>query len=275
VTLQKVAANHLSTRFLEFIRGRAVGGTPASVCWKATLTITVTIPAGTLSQPFFYWDGGGGSVVPLSISGPTATAAIPWDTCTWASGEGFLALPNASQAVDAADFTVTATLDVDLTTQVTSIVPAAPPPPVTVTTPVIPVSGADLAPTIAVFGPQVLKLSASDEQIRLIVNASNEGLLSASLGGVSLGTVNLRAGNNDVRFAVPKGALAAVRRSATPSNVLTLTPTATNGTAIGTPVTRTVSIEPTKAVKNVVAKTAPVKKTPAKPTPAKKTKSAK
>jgi hypothetical protein len=275
LTSQKVTANHLSTRYLEFVRGPSSGGTPASVCWKATLGISVNIPPGTLSQPVFYWDGGGGSPVPLAVNGNTATGSIPWDTCTWLSGEGFLGLPNASTTVDAADFTVTAWLVVDTTTQVTSILPATPPPPATVTGPVIPVSSADLAPTIAVFGPQVLTLSASDQEIRLIVNASGQGLLSASLGPISLGTVSLRAGNNDVRFTIPKGTLAAVRRSASPSNVLTLTPTATNGTAIGTPVTRTVSIEPTKAVKKVVVKKVPVKKTPVKKTPAKKTKSAK
>ncbi len=267
VTAQKVAVNHLSTRYLQFSRGPASGGSPATVCWKATLSISVTIPAGSLSQPVFYWDGGGGSAVPLSVNGSTATASLPWDTCTWASGEGFLALPNASQAVDAADFGVSATLTVDPTTQVTSITPLTPPPHVPVTSPVISVSSADVAPTIEVFGPQLLTLSASDSQIRLIVNASGQGLLSAALGPLSLGTLSLRAGNNDLRFAVPKGTLAAVRRAASPSNVLTLTPTATNGTAIGTAVTRTVSIEATKK--------APAKKTPAKKTPTKKTKSAK
>ena len=263
VTAQKVAVNHLSTRFLQFNRGRALGGTAGSACWKATLSLTVTIPAGTLSQPVFYWDGAGSSTVPLSVNGNQATASIPWDTCTWASGEGFLALPNASLNVDAADFNVSATLSVDSTTPVTSILPSAPPPPVTVTSPVISVSSADVAPTIEVFGPQLLKLSADDIQIRLIVNASGQGLVSATLGPLALGTLSLRAGNNDLRFAIPKGTLAAVRRSASPSNVLTLTPTATNGTAIGTAVTRTVSIEPTKATKKTPTKK-PVAKKPAK-----------
>ncbi|MGZ8717419.1 MAG: hypothetical protein ACXWYO_09940, partial [Gaiellaceae bacterium] len=187
VTSQKVAVNHLSTRFLKFTRGPATGGTTSSVCWKATLTVSVTIPAGSLSQPVFYWDGPGNSAVPLSINGSTATASIPWDTCTWSSGEGFLSLPNASQAVDAADFAVTASLDVDGTTQVTSIVPVLPPPPVPSTSPVVPVSSLDVAPTIAVFGPQLLKLSATASQIRLIVSASGQGRVSAKLGSLALG----------------------------------------------------------------------------------------
>jgi hypothetical protein len=268
-TSQTMAVNHLSTRFLKFMRGPAIGQTTASVCWKATLALNVAIPAGTLSQPVFHWDGPGSSTVPLSINGSTATASIPWDTCTWSSGAGLLSLPNASKAVDAADFVVTASLTVDPSIQVTSIVPAPPPTRVPVTSPVVPVSSLDIAPTIEVFGPQLLTLSATASQIRLIVSASGEGLVSATLGSLALGTATLRAGNNDVRFTVPKGTLSAVRRSAGPSNVLTLTPTAANGTSTGVPVTRTISV--TAAPKPPASK-APAKKTPARKTPAKTTK---
>lgn len=242
VTSQKVAVNHLSTRFLKFTRG--AGGAPASTCYKATLTVTVTIPAGTLSQPVFYWDAPGSSAVPLTIVGSTATGSVPWDTCSWSGAEGFLSLPNASQAVDAADFGVTVALNVDASTAVTAA-PPPPPLPAVVTSPVIPVSSADAPPTIAVFGPQLLRLSATASRIRLIVDASGQGLLSASLGSLALGTVSLRAGNNDLRFAVPKGTLLALRRSAAASNMLTLTPVSASGVS-GTPVTRTVRITPAK-----------------------------
>ncbi len=248
VTSQKVSVNHLSTRFLKFMRGPALGGSTSTTCWKATLTVTVAIPAGSLSQPVFYWDGPGSSAVPLSINGSTAAASIPWDTCTWSSGEGFLSLPNASYApgtVDAADFAVTASLHVTSTPVTPIIVSSPPPPPVVVTSPVVAVSSVDVAPTIAVFGPQLLKLSATASQIRLIVSASGQGLLSASLGSLPLGTVGLRAGNNDLRFAVPKSTLAALRRSAAAANVLTLTPISVSG-ASGMPVTRTVQITPAK-----------------------------
>jgi hypothetical protein len=278
VTSQKVAVNHLSTRFLEFVRGPAVGGKTSTTCWQATLQVTVTFPVATLSQPVFYWDGPGSLATPLSINNGTATASIPWDTCAWDEGEGFLSLPNASslsatQNVDAADFNVTVAMTVDASHQVTSIVPATPPPPVVVTSPVVPVSTLDLAPTIAVFGPQLLKLSATTSQIRLIVNASGQGLVTATLGSLSLGTANLRAGNNDVRFTVPKGALATLRRSAAASNVLTLTPAAATGTATGPSVTRTISVEPVKptVVKKVLVKKAPTKKTAAKKVAPKKT----
>ncbi|HJX47889.1 MAG TPA: hypothetical protein VJ375_08585, partial [Gaiellaceae bacterium] len=272
----KVTVNHLSTRYLKFERGLEVGGSISTVCWKATLTLTVSIPAGTSSQPVFFWDGSTTVTTPLSINGNTATAAIPWDTCTWDSGEGFLSLPNASNPlsptgiVDAADFVVSAKLDLSSPlTQVTAVVPTTPPVPVTVTGPVVSAPSSDVAPTITVFGPQLLTLSSTATQIRLIVSASSEGQVKASLGFLTLGTVNLRAGNNDVRFTIPKGTLGTVRRSAVASNVLTLTPTSATGAATGTAVTRTISVTPVKptVVKKVRAK-APAKKAPAKKTPA-------
>jgi hypothetical protein len=275
----KVPVNHLSTRYLEFVRGPQLGGTTSTACWKATLTLSVSIPAGTSSQPVFYWDGSGTSAAtPLAINGSTASASIPWDTCTWLAGEGFLSLPNASnpvspsQVVDAADFIVSAKLDLSnpLST-VTPLVPSLPPIPVTVTGPIVSAPSADVAPTITVFGPQLLTLSSTATQIRLIVSASSEGQVKAALGTLALGTVNLRAGNNDVRFTVPKGTLATVRRSAGASNVLTLTPTSATGATTGTAVTRTISVTPVKptVVKKVRAK-APAKKAPARKTPAKK-----
>jgi hypothetical protein len=75
----------------------------------------------------------------------------------------------------------------------------------------------------------------------------------ASLGGVSLGSADLRPGNNDVRFALPKSLLPRLRRAAAAgSNVLTLTPVSPSG-AKGTPVTRKVLIA---AVNGVVKKAA-------------------
>jgi len=265
VTSLTVAVNHLSTRFLQFTRGPALGGTTTTPCWKATLDLTVTFPANTLSQPIFYWDGPDALATPLSVNGGIASASLPWDTCTWESGEGFLSLPNASNPVppsgivDAADFVVTAKLTVDPSHQVTSILPSVPPPPVATTSPVVPVSSVDIAPTIEVFGPQLLTLSATASQIRLIVNSSGQGLVSATLGSLALGTANLRAGNNDLRFTVPKGTLATVRRSAAAANVLTLTPTSANGAATGLAVTRTISVTPAEPTLK--------KKTPAKKTP--------
>ena len=119
----RVTVDHLATRYVEFDRG---DGTGASSCFAAKLSLTVTIPAGSISQPMFYWTGGGGTVVPLSINGSTATATVPWDTCTWGGAKGLLALTNASSNpdVNSANFYVTATMTVDSTTPANAGCPA-------------------------------------------------------------------------------------------------------------------------------------------------------
>ncbi len=255
--VQKVTVNHLATRILQFDRG---GGSATGACYAATLGLTVTLPAGTSSKPVFYWNMPGTPLVALSVNGNTATAAIPWDTCQWPTAHGYLALPNASTTVDAGDFLVKTTLTVDFSTAATA---SDPPPGVTLTSPAIPVSSADPAPTLSVFGPQLLKLSPTMTQIRLIVESNGSGALQATLGTVQLGSQALRIGNNDLRFALPAGVLQALRRSASTSNmVLTLTPRSTSGTA-GVAVTRTVAVTaPAKsAAKKPAKKPATKKKT--------------
>jgi hypothetical protein len=234
-TVTKVPLNHLSTRFLKFTRG---DDDASHICYDATLNVSVALPAGTLSKPAFYWDVKGGSPVQLTVSGATASADIPWDTCTYTSNAGYLALPNASTAVDAADFVVTTTL----TVKATQATPVAPPDPVVTVTPVIPVTSADVAPTLFLFGPEVLKLSANETQLRLIVQSSGPGSVQAKLGTVVLGTVTVRGGNNDLRFKLPAGALRRLRRTASADNILTLTPVSATGSVTGQAVTRTVSV---------------------------------
>ena len=234
-TVTKVPLNHLSTRFVKFTRG---DDDAAHICYDATLNVSVALPAGTLSKPVFYWDVKGGSAVQLTVSGATASADIPWDTCTYLTNAGYLALPNASTTVDAADFVVTTTLTVK-TTQAT---PVAPPDPVFTATPVIPVSSLDVAPTLFLFGPEVLRLSAKETQLRLIVQSSGPGSVQAKLGSVVLGTVTVRGGNNDLRFKLPAGVLRTLRRTASAGNILTLTPVSANGVVTGQAVTRTVSV---------------------------------
>ena len=116
--VQRVPVNHLSTRYIEFLRGN---NDPSIACYAATLTLIVTMPAGVQSKPTFYWDGPGSAPVPLTINGNTASAAIPWDTCTWGVNEGFLSIPNASTNIDAADFVVNQSLSVN------KALPAPPP----------------------------------------------------------------------------------------------------------------------------------------------------
>jgi hypothetical protein len=231
-----VPVNHLSTRTIEFTRG---DGDASHICYSATLTLTVAMPAGTQSKPVFWWNAVGNPPVPLTINGNTATASIPWDTCTYASTRGFLSLPNASTAVDAADFSVKATISIDPTKVAT---PTGPPSLVGTTTPVTQVSAADVAPTLLLFGPEILRLSSVDTRLRLIVESGSQGTVQAKIGSVVLGTLPVRAGNNDLRFKLPSGMLHRLRRAAAAGNILTLTPMSPNGTTIGQAVTRSISV---------------------------------
>jgi hypothetical protein len=237
LTTTKVPVNHLSTRILEFDRG---DGDDSHACFAATLSLTVTIPAGTQSQPVFWWNGSGDPPLPLAVNGNTAVAAIPWDTCKWPASAGYLALPNASQNVDAADFAVSGSLNVD-TSQPTSVV--APPAQIPTLTPVVPVSSLEVAPLVDVAGSEFLRLGANERIIRLLVESSGDGKLHAMLGGVDLGSPTLRAGNNDVRLTLPTSALSALRRAASATkSVLTLTAISPRGTQTGDSVTRHVVV---------------------------------
>ena len=250
-----VNVDHLATRYVEFMRDTNDSSAP---CFAATLSLSVKIPAGTLSKPTFYWDGPGSSAVPLSISGNVASASIPWDTCTWAGNNGYLALPNASTNVDTADFHVTYSLAVRTNEPATSKLPPAASNPFG---PVLDAATAALAPSITVFGPELLKLSSAAQQIRLIVESSGEGSVAAALGSVALGSSALRPGENDLRFAVPANLLTSLRRSALAgATVLTLTPSSPDGKTTGIAFSQKISITPA-ANKAPVTRKKPVRVT--------------
>lgn len=240
--------NHLATSYVEFDRGDGLGD---HACYEATLTITVLIPAGVASQPAFYW--GGGSSVDLAVSGNTATATVPWDTCLWAN-KGYLSLPNPSTTVNGKKFTVSAHLSVSSTPATSKLPPSL----ATPFGPVLNVPVTGVVPAISIGGPDVLQLAADASQVRLIVESSGEGSVTAAFGSVSLGSAGVRPGENDLRFSVPKGTLSAIRRAmALGATTLTLTPTSPDGTATGPPVTQKILVIPAKAV--VLAKQAPKK----------------
>lgn len=232
-----VSVDHLAARYVEFDRGDGSAGHP---CFAAALTINVALPFGVGARPYFFWNVKGSSPVALSISGTTATTTVPWDTCLWPTNRGYLALPNPSTTVNSANYTITSHLTVDTSTQVNVV---GPPSPVPVWGQVVPVPTTDVPPSIEVFGPELLRVSATDRVIRLIVQSSGPGAVQATLGSTMLGNASLRAGNNDLRFAVPASLVAALRRSASAANTLTLTPVASSG-ATGQPVTRQVTITP-------------------------------
>ena len=264
-----VPVNHLAARYLEFDRGDGTGG---SACLAATLNLSVALPPGIGAEPYFYWNGLNSTPVALSVNGNTATTTLPWDTCTWVGNQGYLDLPNPSTdpTANGALFTVTATITVDPNTPGGQA--QLPPTPVAVTGPIVAVPTTDVAPSIAVFGPELLQVPAAAPVVRLIVQSSGDGKLQASLGGTVLGTVSVRAGNNDLRWTLPASLLPRLRRSsADSSNVLTLTPMSSSGATTGTPMTRRVSLvqAPVKATPTAKAaakaKAAAAKKKSKKP----------
>jgi hypothetical protein len=239
-----VPVDHLSARYLTFQRG---DGT-SHACFAATLSINVAIPAGTSAQPYFFWDVADSTPQALSVNGSNASITVPWDTCDWGATRGWLSLPNAGTTVDGATFTVTGSVTVDTNTPAAA---SAPPTPVSVWGTTVPVPTTDVAPSIDVFGPELLQLSAASPTIRLIVESSGPGTVNATLGSTALGSRTLRSGNNDLRFVVPKGVLTSLRRSASAANLLTLTPMSSTGSVAGQPVTRHVVIAaPSKAKKH-------------------------
>jgi hypothetical protein len=235
-TPQSFGVNHLAMRFVEIDRG---DGDAGHACYAATLTIHVEIPNGATSQPTFYWNGIGNAPVPLTVSGSSATAAIPWDTCAW-QNKGLLSLPNTSVTADGASFVVWTHLDVDTTTSATA---TPPPAPASIFGQVVDAGTASTVPNIDIFGPQLLRLSATDTQIRLIVHSSAEGSVTATMGSRTLGTASVRPGGNDLRFKLPTSLLARLRRSSS-TNVLTLTPTSLDGKVTGAAITRAVAFTP-------------------------------
>jgi hypothetical protein len=233
--VQRIGVNRLAAKYLRYKRGAGVPGE----CQPASLALTVAIPAGLPSKPVFYSKSLGTVAQALSISGSTASITVPWDTCD-GSPDGYLSLPNASLASDAQVFTVSGTVTVDSTG---FAAPVGPPAPI-YTGPIVSGGTADLAPSIFVYGAQVLKVSATTRLVRLIVFSSGSGSLQASVGGKSLGKFALRAGNNDVRFRLPLSAVKALRSTSAArasSSILTLTSLSTAG-AKGKTVTRRLAV---------------------------------
>ena len=255
IPAQSFGVNHLSTKFVEIDRGDGAGD---HACYGAQLTLTVQIPSGVTTHPTFYWTGGGSSPVALSISGSTATTTVPWDTCAWKS-KGYLALPNTS-LVDGTSFVVSGSLSVDFSSPASAAVPPAPANQFGDT---IDASSFSTAPTISLFGPQIMLLSSTDTALRLIVESSGDGSVTAAFGSLLLGSRTLRAGGNDLRFKLPQSALQALRRTSG-TLLLTLTPLAPDGKASGAALTRSVSVENVQPAKKKTAKKHPAKKHAAK-----------
>ena len=260
---QVVAVGHLSGRYVQLVPG---DGSTNGSCSGATLALTVAIPSGVMSAPYVFLDTPNSTPQAMSVSGSTATATIPWSTCG-SSAPAFVSLPNATTTttVNGTEFVLNGTVTVDPNSRPTA---PAPPPQVKLPGTAIAVPTTDVVPSIELYGPELLRLSSTATQIRLIVSSSGPGTVQASLGALALGVGTLRTGNNDLRFDLPRAALSSLRRSAASGNVLTLTPLSPEGAA-GSPLVRQVAIDPTF---KPVSKPKPAAKPKSKPK-SKKTKS--
>jgi hypothetical protein len=231
--VQKVAVNHLAARYLAFKRG---DGSLTGPCYAATLSLTVTYPASLGAKPYFYWSAPGNAPTALTGSAGSASTTVPWDTCAW-SNAGYLVLQNPSTTLDAQTFTVSPSITVDKTTPAAS---ADPPKGGSIIGVPIPAPTGDVAPTLTVHAPELLRVSAKTRVLRLIVYSSGDGKLRATLGSSTLGTSTLRAGNNDVRYVLPSSLVNSLRKTSS-NNVLSLTSLSLQGTQ-GKTVTRRVTI---------------------------------
>ena len=227
-----VAVNHLAARYLYFRHATNEGA-----CYEATLTISVSIPALVESYPA-YWAGTAGAVAqPLTVSGSSATLAVPWNTCG-ASPDAYLSLPNGSDNRDGNEFVVKLSLNVDFGKPAA---PTSPPPGAHVIGSVVSAPTSDPAPTLKVYAPELLRVSSKTRLLRFVVFSSGDGKLQATLGSTGLGSAALRSGSNDVRFVLPTQLFKSLRTKSV-SNVLSLTSHSPSG-AKGATFTRKVVVQ--------------------------------
>jgi hypothetical protein len=234
---QKINVNHLAARYVKLTRNTSNTGQ----CYAATVNVTVALPPGSTARPSISSTSLGSTALPLTVDGATASAAVPWDTCA-AGGDAYLALPNPSLTADGQTFTVAASLAVG---NVSMTAPSTPPPSL-YTGAAVAAPTAELAPSILVHGAETIRVPAATRLVRLVVFASGAGQLRAAVGDTVIGTVTLRAGNNDVRLVLP-ATLKAFRRTAglrAADTTLSLTSLAADGTAGATVARKLVVTEP-------------------------------
>jgi hypothetical protein len=227
-----VAVNHLAARYV--LLKHNVGDHP---CFEASLTINVAIPAGVESYPAYYAGTAGASAQALTISGSNASITVPWNTCT-DSPDAYLSLPNDTLNLDGREFVVGGSVALDLSKPATA---SAPPPGVHVIGTPVSAPTIDPAPTLRVYAPEILRVSAKTRLLRFVVFSSGDGKLQAALGSTGLGSASLRSGNNDVRFVLPTQLFKSLRTKSA-ANVLQLTSESPSG-ARGATFTRHVVVQ--------------------------------
>ena len=231
--VQKVPVNHLAARYLKLQRGASA----AAVCHAATLSLTVGLPAGINAKPSFFSRSLGAVAVPLSVNGNTATLAVPGHVLRRLRRLPVAAEPESQRGrarLRRQRFTQRRHHEARHT--------AGPAEPLW-TGPTVAGPSGEVAPSILVFGAQIVRVPTATRAVRLIVFSSGPGKLQAALGSSPLRTFALRAGNNDVRFRLPASAVKALRKtaSARAASVLRLTSFSTDG-AKGATVTRKLTV---------------------------------
>jgi hypothetical protein len=204
---QSVVVNHLAARYVAF-KPALDGEIVSTPCYAATLDVTVTVPAGIGAKPVWYWNGPGGAATELPLDGSTAKLSVPWWTCS-TDYRGMLMLPNTSTTTDAQEFVVSASIAVDRSRLTPA--PATPvtskPPAVAIQGGFVPAPDGTLAPTIRLYGPQLMSVSPKSRKLTLVVYSNGTGKVEIAVGGVSLGTYGVRAGYNRLRVTVPQAQL--------------------------------------------------------------------
>ena len=228
----RVPVNRLAARFVS-ITPPAGDENP---CYAATLSLSVTLPAGVSARPHVYTTGAR-TLTALSVNGVTASASIPWDTC---SGEApaFVSLPNTSQALDGRMFVVNASVTVDKSRIVS---PTTPPPGVTLSGPVVAAPTEDPAPDLAFYSRKTMKLSSDSRVLQLVFFSSGSGRVRVMFSGQQVALLKVRAGANRAEVRLPKPAR---RYSASSRAVLELTALSPAGAPGSTFVQRVAFVKP-------------------------------
>jgi hypothetical protein len=242
-----LAVNHLAVRYIDIAHAADSDTGP---CYAATLDLKVTLPPSVPSTPYFYANTKGSTAQPFSVSGNTATLTVSdWNTCA-GSPHAYVSLPNESNdaappVYDGREFMLTGTVTVDKSKPAAA---SEPPTPVKVTGPIVNVPTSDPAPDLTLYAPELIRVSAKTRLLRFVVFSGGTGTLKATIGSSWLGSSNLHAGNNDIRFVLPSQLLRTLKKTSTPNNVMTLTSFSPSG-AKGETITRRVAVQAAKKAK--------------------------
>jgi hypothetical protein len=241
-----LAVNHLAVRYVDITHAADNDTGP---CYSASLALKVTLPAGVASTPYYYSNTKGATAQAFTVTGTNATLTVPWNTCA-GSPHAYVSLPNESNdvappALDARSFTLSGTLTVDKSKPAAA---SEAPTPVNVVGPVVNVPSSDPAPNLTMYAPELIRVSSKTRLLRFVVFSGGSGTLKATIGSRWLGSSNLHAGNNDIRFTLPSQLLRTLKKTSTPSNLLTVTSFSPAGSQ-GESITRRVALQAAKKAK--------------------------